>query len=216
MMILAHRGYWTTEGEKNSIAALAAAFDGDFGVETDLRDYRGRIVISHDVATEDSPPLTALLELHKQWEHLPLALNIKSDGICSLVAAELKRFAVSSYFCFDMSVPDTLAYVRAQVQIFTRRSEFETGSLLDKCASGLWLDALQEPFVPARMLEDAIIGGHQIALVSPELHGKPHDGAWSEWRDVLDRLHSPSASVMLCTDFPKQARSFFKDRVAAS
>ena len=38
MKILAHRGFWMNESEKNSREAIKRAFDYGFGIETDLRD----------------------------------------------------------------------------------------------------------------------------------------------------------------------------------
>ena len=40
--------------KKNTLSAFTRAFDNGFGVETDLRDYNGTLVISHDVPQEES------------------------------------------------------------------------------------------------------------------------------------------------------------------
>ena len=55
MKILCHRGAWSFEVEKNSMAALKKALSLGYGFESDLRDYRGELVISHDIAGENSP-----------------------------------------------------------------------------------------------------------------------------------------------------------------
>ena len=47
--ILAHRGFWKKESEKNTQIAFERAFDKGFGIETDLRDIKGEIVISHNM-----------------------------------------------------------------------------------------------------------------------------------------------------------------------
>ena len=211
MKLLAHRGYWKKPAERNSEQALHAAFDHGYGVETDLRDYAGRVVISHDVADATAMPLEALLDMQVRIDkNAILALNIKADGLCDLVRAALIKFDLQSYFCFDMSVPDTLSYIKAGLNVFTRRSEFETGSTLDRQARGLWLDSFDLPFVPPRLLTDVLASGQAAVLVSPELHGKPHHPAWSEWRDVLRRVAPPHDRVMLCTDIPDEAEVFFR------
>ena len=46
--ILAHRGLWFCEEEKNSSNALFKALDLGFGIETDVRDLCGELIISHD------------------------------------------------------------------------------------------------------------------------------------------------------------------------
>ena len=46
--IIAHRGFWKIESEKNTMLALERAIENGFGFETDLRDYAGKLVISHN------------------------------------------------------------------------------------------------------------------------------------------------------------------------
>ncbi len=50
--ILAHRGIWNKKLKKNSLDALTLALDMGFGIETDIRDRNGVLVISHDMANE--------------------------------------------------------------------------------------------------------------------------------------------------------------------
>ena len=52
MRIISHRGYWKQEIEKNSDIAFHRSFRLNIGTETDFRDYKGELVISHDVPTE--------------------------------------------------------------------------------------------------------------------------------------------------------------------
>ena len=52
MKILAHRGCWNTEIKSNSPQAIRSALERGFGFESDLRDYSGKLVISHDIACE--------------------------------------------------------------------------------------------------------------------------------------------------------------------
>ena len=52
MDILAHRGVWRISEERNSMSSIRAALDAGFGIETDVRDYKGNLVISHDIADE--------------------------------------------------------------------------------------------------------------------------------------------------------------------
>ena len=58
MIILSHRGYWKLESEKNKPIAFDRSFSLGFGTETDIRDYRGKLVISHDLADENSIQLS--------------------------------------------------------------------------------------------------------------------------------------------------------------
>ena len=55
MRILAHRGYWNNEAEKNTLLALKAALEKGYGFESDVRDYLGRLVVSHNIADASCP-----------------------------------------------------------------------------------------------------------------------------------------------------------------
>ena len=55
MKILAHRGCWNTEIKSNSPQAIRSALERGFGFESDLRDYSGKLVISHDMNYAKKP-----------------------------------------------------------------------------------------------------------------------------------------------------------------
>jgi glycerophosphoryl diester phosphodiesterase len=211
MILLAHRGHWRTAAEKNSLHALREAAARGAGIETDLRDCGSRLVISHDIAPPDALSFEHLLESIAATGKQPmLALNIKADGLCELLRQMLAHFGVTRYFCFDMSVPDTLPYLKAGMTVFTRRSEFEPGGQLDSRAQGLWLDAFEQEFVPPSLLEDILAEARTAALVSPELHGRPHLDAWAAWREVIRRRQPAPEKIMLCTDLVDEAEVFFQ------
>ena len=64
VIILSHRGYWKDGVEKNSITSLERSFGLGFGVETDIRDYKGELVISHEIATKSCLPVKDFLEIY--------------------------------------------------------------------------------------------------------------------------------------------------------
>ena len=78
--------------EKNTFVAFERALDNGFGIETDVRDYDGKIVISHDL------PNSSCIDM--QLSHLlkmkffsgacgRIALNIKSSGLAATVSTIL-------------------------------------------------------------------------------------------------------------------------------
>jgi glycerophosphoryl diester phosphodiesterase len=214
MIFLAHRGVWASKPEQNTLAAYRAAFEAGFGVELDVRDFKGRLVISHDVPTEPAVTFDDVLKLHRDYPTRPwIAVNIKADGLAEMAAVALKAARLETYFVFDMSVPDALHYLKAGLRVFTRHSEYETEPSFYREADGIWLDAFHDPWVdPARLLAD-LRRGKRVGLVSPELHRKPHDEAWALWRAALAASHLPPALIrerlMLCTDFPAEAQAYF-------
>jgi glycerophosphoryl diester phosphodiesterase len=208
VIVLAHRGWWLDPSEKNSRQALVRAFEAGYGVETDLRDLEGRVVVSHDPPAGDGHmTLPELLELYKSYgEPGALALNIKADGLQRALAEALEATEISNYFVFDMSVPDGLGYLRQGLTAFTRSSEYETAPAFLDRAAGVWVDAFETDWVDADDLRELSAGGRALALVSPELHGRPHQAVWSKWQKVAG---AAQGVLMICTDHPEAADATF-------
>lgn len=214
MELLAHRGLWIHPSERNTLAALKRALASGFGVETDVRDRQGALVIAHDPAGDDSLPLKDFLQMYRDaGGRLPLALNIKADGLCPQIAETLTAYGVDRYFVFDMSVPDTLAYFRAGLTVFARGSEYEDPSALMPRCAGIWLDELERPWINRAVVEVYLKSGRRVSLVSPELHGRPHQPAWEMYRP-LAALYPQQLS--LCTDYPQEAKAFFEEGTAGA
>ena len=117
--ILSHRGYWKKANEKN----LPIAFEQSFGTETDIRDYKGQLVISHDIADEKCISVKEMFNIYTKHDStLPLALNIKADGLQIKLKELLQEYKIKNYFVFDMSVPDGLQYLRHNIKSFTRET----------------------------------------------------------------------------------------------
>ena len=211
MKIIAHRGYWLVDDEKNTELAFERALSANFGIETDLRDYCGNIVVSHDIPDKSSMKFEYFLELYlRNTEHHSLkpelALNIKSDGLSGLVLEILERYGVTNYFVFDMSVPDSLSYINAGLKTFTRHSEFEVLPSLYEPSSGVWLDCFLNTWFSEELLTSHLEAGKDVCIVSPELH-KRKDFISEQW--VFLREYSRRGDLILCTDFPNKAQEYF-------
>jgi hypothetical protein len=214
MHILAHRGFWTGPEEKNSRTALERAFAEGFGIETDIRDQNGGLVISHDPPTGRCIGFQDLLALYRRHGAPgPMALNVKADGLQGLFAAALTKEEIPSdaYFFFDMSIPDALGYARQNLPVYARESEIEpTPHLLDR-AQGIVLDCFHADWItPAKILHH-LRAGRSVMLISPELHGRDPAQAWDAWRELTEsRMERPAETrLMLCTDRPREAREAF-------
>jgi len=206
MKIIAHRGFWKYPEEKNSLVAFKRAADHNFGVETDIRDFDGRIVISHDIPCSQHSflDLDEFIDKFKFVNNL-LAINIKSDGLSALVNKSLLNYK-EEYFCFDMSIPDTLGYINSKLNVYTRYSEEENLPFL-RFSAGIWLDSFYGNFSLIEALNALIYHKKRICIVSPELHGRKH---MSFWRDLMNSEHFNNPNLSLCTDYPDQAEIFFK------
>jgi hypothetical protein len=214
MIILAHRGLWRQDAEKNTLRALREALTLGFGLETDLRDDRGCIVISHAPPTGGEPTLEQFLDLYVEVNsHQPLALNIKSDGLQNGLkkALAVRKIPSNRYFAFDMAVPDALGYIIAEIQCFTRESEVEPLPPFIDHAAGIWLDCFYRDWIDERAILKYCDAGRRVAVVSPELHGRDKTSAWKTWREIYRTLSTDGRQdmMMICTDHPIEARDYF-------
>ena len=209
MIFLSHRGLWNTKSDQNTLAAFQLSFAKGFGCELDIRDYHGQLVISHDVPRES--PHLLLEEVFQTYKKLnsnvAIAINIKADGLQSLLLELIDKYSISNYFAFDMSVPDTLGYEKNQLKFFTRHSEYESHPTFYEQAAGVWLDCFSHDWWSAADVERHLHHNKFVILVSPELHQREYSEAWQTWR-TLEREYKTD-KLMLCTDFPEQAQEFF-------
>ena len=209
MKILAHRGHWLEREEMNSFRAFERAWSGGHGIETDLRDLNGAVVISHDPPGPGVRSLEEFLAAYTaRGAGTPLALNIKADGLQTTIAKALQKSRVRNYFVFDMSVPDSLHYLRTGLPVFVRLSEYEGETSLLERAVGVWLDAFEGEWWTLDTLRSLHTRGKVIAIVSPELHKRPHEKLWRTLRELEDEIRE---GLMLCTDFPDAAAATFRE-----
>jgi hypothetical protein len=201
MKIIAHRGYWNQIAEKNTEVAFKHALDCGVGIETDLRDYCGQLVISHDIAKGSEMLFDDFLALLKT-SSLPLALNIKADGLATHIALQ----NISNWFAFDMSIPEMIQYHKKGLPVYTRVSEYEKPAVLYDQALGIWVDAFESIWYDISLIERFLSDGKRVCLVSPELHGRDAMVLWELLR-TSSIIHQPN--LMLCTDYVQHALSFF-------
>lgn len=211
MVILSHRGLWQTEQEKNTEVAFRRSFDLGYGTETDIRDYHGELVISHDIADANSMPLNYFFEIYSTYsKNLPLALNIKSNGLQMKLLKAINKYKVSNYFVFDMAVPDTLGYLKLGLKIFTRQSEFEKIPSLYESADGVWLDEFDEHWIDHIEILKHLANNKKVCIVSPELHNRSNELEWTDYNIICKNLQNENR-LMICTDHPEEANRIINE-----
>lgn len=210
MKILAHRGNWKYIGEKNSEKALISAVCEGFGIETDFRDYRGNLVVSHDIATEKALPASDLFREIKKMELAPfMAMNVKADGLSDLMLRNIREFAIENYFLFDMSIPQMLEINKLGLNFFTRQSEYERELILYESAKGVWLDSfIDENYIDYELIDKHLNNLKEVCIVSPELHGRDRKNFWKRLYDY----NIESDMLLLCTDYPREAMEYFNEK----
>lgn len=210
MQIIAHRGYWKSADEKNTLNAFKAALQDGYGIETDFRDCLGELIISHDIANEQSLKVRALFELYSAEDNnVPLAINIKSDGIQGLLKKLLEEFHISNYFLFDMSVPEMVVARSVNLKFYTRQSDVENECVLYKDACGVWLDSFfEKDWLTIEILKNHLQNQKKVGLISPEIHGYDK---YKMWRMLKEEGIISSSLVSICTDTPGEAKEYFYD-----
>lgn len=216
VQILAHRGYWKEKSKQNTLGSFRSALDQGVGLETDFRDYNGQLVISHDMPTADaslaSHVFTALQD-HPNFQKVVYALNIKSDGIQTLVKQFIDQFGLhENSFVFDMSGPSHFSFTKVlpAKNIGTRISDIENPPLFLKESKWIWVDQFEEFIFTADELKAFQSRDKILVFVSPELHKRDHNDLWDfieanfECKGKLD----PSP-IYLCTDLVDEAKKRF-------
>lgn len=214
MNFISHRGFWTNQGHspcrQNSKEALASSQAAGFGIETDIRSFRGKIYLSHDPILDISSlyPFEELLTLWSKTPGLPLFLNVKEDGllpVLSLYQSELNKLNV---VFFDLSTPELVQYskILKKSQLATRLSEYEEIPVAADLCDWVWVDGFSQDFDILKLNRVINESHHKVALVSSELHHREPKLQWN----ALKRLPSESVNqITLCTDFPIEAARCF-------
>lgn len=193
--------------EANSPRSLKNALCLGFGIETDIRDWNGKVVVSHD------PPLTEKVvfsDLIAEWRQEEItndrifALNIKSDGLIPLLEKVGSHLEGINHFFFDMSFAQTIAYSEAGFPIALRISEFEPAPNHLPRELGIkaryWLDGFRSDWWITDSHIEKLVQCSQVTIVSPEIHGRPPFEVW-DW--FIKRVFE-GCDLYLCTDLPSE------------
>lgn len=210
MIVIAHRGIWKEDSEKNTQSALTGTFSAGFGTELDVRDSGSRLFVSHDMP-ENSDNCWGLAETVETWRsmHRPgyLAIDLKACGM----AEKLKPIVGSDdrLFCFGVPLPELLELRELRIPFFTRFSELERQPQLYEDASGIWLDLFYSDAELLPILKKHLNCNKKVCIVSAELNGRNPDEQW----DLIKRSRfCCSDNVILCTDYPQKADVYFSEK----
>ena len=143
-----------------------------YGVEIDLRDYKKKIILSHNPFKSGD----SFYEFLKKYDHKFLILNVKSEGIESSILKILKKFKIKNYFFLDCSFPALMNLVKiGNKNIALRISDYESFKTLNYMkylVKWVWIDCFKS--IPLNEKSYKLIKKYKykICLVSPELHGR--------------------------------------------
>lgn len=205
MIIISHRGLWKNTEEKNKKQAFINSFRLGYGTETDLRDIKGKIIISHDMPKGDELSFEELLQL-MDGRNLPLALNIKADGQIEAILELLAKYNHTNYFTFDMSIPDLVVQCEAGANAFSGMSDVQPLPIMLQNVCGIWLDSFNSDWYQAELVDSILTSGKKVCIVSSDLHKRDTEDQWNKIKSVKQ---INSSNLILCTDQPIEATKFF-------
>ena len=95
MKIISHRGVWANTFQQNTKGAIENSFLSGFGIETDIRDYKGALVIAHDIADNASISIDDYFDIINKCDENNMyinALNIIVQALISHFRIELATY----------------------------------------------------------------------------------------------------------------------------
>lgn len=216
MNFLAHRGFWKSKKEQNTLPAFIKSIKCDYGIELDIRDHLGDLVISHDPIVGGDPLLLSdfIKFFGNTLKDITLAINIKSDGLADQLNNLIRFKDFKNFFCFDMSTPQIIDFKRKNINIAYRISEIEDLSLLKKEPRYLWIDTFDKIWYDEKALINLLNDNTKLFFVSEDLHDRDNSIQWQILKNLTCQISEDKQSLKklyLCTDKLDEAEKFFNE-----
>jgi len=202
MNILAHRGLWKNPNEMNTLEALNLAISKNLGIETDIRDHLGDIIVRHDIGIESELYLKELLEALGATD-LKIALNVKASEMGATLSKLLSESKIENYFLFDLSIPDLRKYLDLGLKTYCRISEVEQKAVWSREIKGVWVDSFTGRTTNKDVINYFLDKNLEVSLVSEEIHGRDPLVFWDL---ISEFIEDPRVSI--CTDYPLELYDF--------
>lgn len=198
MYIYAHRGLWNGDCSlQNSPLAIENAFMVGLGVEIDLWKILDKIFITHEGDSMNFE-FAEFFKIWSRYSYLPVAFNVKSDGIANHLGQKDIKFEKPSFF-FDMSYPELVKFKKNSLPFASRISELEPINSGMKAEELFWLDSFYSEWWIQEFKSVKSIFKKSV-IVSPELHNREHMEVWN-----FLKTQKPYG---VCTDFPLELLEF--------
>ena len=143
-----------------------------YGVEIDVREYRGRLILQHE------PFVTGeKLEVFlKKFNHKFIIFNVKSERIEFKILHYVKKYKLKKYFFLDSSFPMIKNLINLKEKNIACRvsdeEDIKTALNLKQKVIWIWFETLF-PFKKSYpILKKLKKNNFKICIVSPDLHKK--------------------------------------------
>lgn len=146
-----------------------------YGVEVDLRDYDGKIILQHD-PFNNGESFEKFLSFYK---HGTLILNIKSEQIEYQVLELIHKYNIKKYFFLDSSFPMIFKLSNnGEKNLAIRLSDFEgietIINMKDK-VEWVWVDCFNKFILNQNIYSVLKKNNFRICIVSPALHDRSNE-----------------------------------------
>lgn len=154
--------------------SAADVFSVADGIEFDIRDSNGQLIVQHD-AFQEGQPFSEFLPFCPPNKFY--IVNVKAEGIEELAIEMLTNHGIYHFFLLDCGMPSIIRLGRkGERRLAVRFSEyesFETVVAVAPYVSWIWVDVFTRLPITQILVERARTLGLRICLVSPELQGQP-------------------------------------------
>jgi hypothetical protein len=166
-MYIAHRINYL---DARIAAEVFAAADG---IEFDIRDSAGQIIVTHDPFSSGQLFADFLSFCVPNKFYI---VNVKSEGIESVAISALEAAGIRQFFLLDCSIPAMVRLGRAgETRMAVRFSEYESLETVLSMApfvQWVWVDVFARLPLDAASASTIHNAGLKICLVSPELQAQ--------------------------------------------
>jgi len=143
-----------------------------YGVEIDVREYRGRLILQHE-------PFVAGEKLEvflKKFNHKFIIFNVKSERIEFKILHYVKKYKLKKYFFLDSSFPMIKNLINLKEKNIACRvsdeEDIKTALNLKQKVIWIWFET-QFPFKKSYpILKKLKKNKFKVCIVSPDLHKK--------------------------------------------
>lgn len=188
----------------NTIEELSKV-EASYGVEIDLRNNNGELILAHDPFSVESVRFADWL---KFYHHDMIVLNIKEEGLETKILGVIKDLNIQNFFFLDQSFSflfKTLTSGESRTAI--RFSDLEsidtvanTINMSTTKPKWLWIDSFSGEWSHLKELDKIKSLGLNVCLASPELHGRNLD---LELREIR-KSASFRGIEAVCTKYPEK------------
>jgi hypothetical protein len=151
----------------------AEVFGAADGIEFDIRDTGGEIVVQHDPFLTGQR-FTDFLKFCPSNKFY--IVNVKAEGIEQRAIADLEAHGITQFFLLDCSIPMMVRLGKlGERRLAVRFSEYESLATVEAMApfvSWVWVDVFTQ--LPLTSFVETFLRhrGLKLCLVSPELQGQ--------------------------------------------